>query len=69
MSHKVDERLVGFLYILMRDELPVGKISRIINEHCQHEPDAQVSYSHEGLEHVARQMAGMLSSEWKEPGR
>ncbi len=66
MSHQIDERLVGFLYILMRDRLPVGKVSRIINEHCQHAPDAQVTYSNKDLERIARQMAEALSSKQKE---
>lgn len=50
------ERLVFFLYLLMRDELPVGHICDLVNQSTNNE----VIYSNKHLESLARDYADRI---------
>ncbi len=49
--------LVQFLYILGRDELPLGAIEAIIARHVELHPGKDVKYSNPHLEAWAREAA------------
>lgn len=54
-------RLIAFLYVLMRDELPVGKVHRIIRDHLASLGGVVVpEFSDENLERIATEIAQWL---------
>lgn len=61
----MDEKLVAFLYVLMRDEVPCGKVEGILQKHVMvaalARPGDPVEYSNKHLEAYAREIAGKLS--------
>lgn len=56
----MNERLVDFLYVLARDELPVGAIEDLMWDHVDTEPS---SYCNEWLEGWARDLAKRLTDD------
>lgn len=58
----MSERLVVFLYVLLRDELVPGAVEQIMQSHVEGRGrDMQRSYSNPHLEAYARELAGRLS--------
>jgi len=57
----VSERLVAFLYILMRDQVVPGLVEEIMREHTHPGLDLRGEYSNEGLETYARDVAKRLT--------
>jgi hypothetical protein len=55
------ERLTAFLYILMRDELPAGKVEAIVRDHVEKAGDRTRVYSNAGLEAYAREVATRIA--------
>ena len=54
----VTERLVAFLYDLLRDDLPAGAVERLVREGEKYPPPYKFSNSH--LEAYARELAQRL---------
>lgn len=54
-----DERLVGFLYILLRDHVPAGVLERLVAEEEQTRPPYQ--FSNGWLAQYAKDLAARLS--------
>ncbi len=51
--------LVAFLYLLMRDEVAVGVVKRIINDHLEHfAVDSDID---DDLVNIAERIAGILT--------
>ena len=63
------ERLVAFLYLLMRDELPAGTVCRIINELIETDTGKLTGYkfTNPHLEAMARSYAARLGVMINEP--
>ena len=58
----MSERLVAFLYVLMRDEVVSGAVERVMESHIESRPrDIPRSYSNPHLEAYARELAERLS--------
>lgn len=58
-----NERLVTFLYILLRDDLTIGRINQILKDHVgKLDPLANATFSSPFLEILAREMADRLSA-------
>ena len=55
------DRLVGFLYDLLRDHLPPGKVEALVREAELCDPD--VTYSNGWLARYAENLAGRLRKE------
>lgn len=55
----MDDKLVAFLYLLMRDSLPTGEVERLIQE-TEHATPVQNQFSAVHLEAYARQLASRL---------
>jgi hypothetical protein len=54
-------RLTALLYILMRDDLPVGRVAQIVKDHVDKVTDENpVEFSNKYLEHYARELAQKL---------
>ncbi len=51
------DKVTSFLYILMRDHLPVGTVEKILREHCNNE---QAEFSNGWLARVAIDMSARL---------
>lgn len=51
------EHLATFLYLLMRDELPTGKVARIIQEVEKNKSHFDVEFSNRNLSGMAREYA------------
>lgn len=56
------DRLVTFLYILMRDYLPTGKVEEIMLKHVTETEDKEVRYSSAHLAALAKEIAERLKS-------
>lgn len=54
------DKLVTFLYVLMRDEVTLGTIERIMKEHVDLTGGNDVLYSNSHLEEYARLLADRL---------
>lgn len=55
------ERLLAFFYVLMRDELPVGRIESVLVHHVELSPSITFrAYSNSYLEALAREFVGRL---------
>jgi hypothetical protein len=61
-SGSVDSKdpLVGFLYILMRDHLPVGMVEGIMRDHVNVETDDVDNYSNGWLAEYAKDLSKRL---------
>ena len=61
-SHLSHERLVVFLYVLMRDELPTGTVCRIIQEFScpKNASDDEYEFTNPHLEALARDYADRI---------
>ena len=59
------ERLVCFLYLLLRDTVAAGEVARLLHETMPDvdKADAKYSYSNKHLEAYAREVASKLSSD------
>lgn len=56
-----NDPLVTFLYILMRDDVPPGRIEEVLMSHVmQHEPDEQVQFTNGWLARYAENIATLL---------
>lgn len=56
---KQNNRLVGFLYDLMRDHLPVGVVEKLVRENERN--DGAVCYSSGHMKGYAQEVAGRLA--------
>jgi hypothetical protein len=56
----MSDRLVAFLYVLMRDEVTSGTVEKIMQDHVESHDGAR-SFSNPHLEAHARELAGRLS--------
>ena len=55
------ERLIAFLYILLRDQLPAGVVEEIMRDHIDNIIDElPVKFSNKHLEAYAREIASRL---------
>lgn len=54
------EKLVAFLYLLMRDELPAGTVAGIVLNHIRRARTAPFQFSNPHLEAYAREIAAEL---------
>jgi hypothetical protein len=62
------ERLVAFLYILLRDELPAGRIEAVLVDHVERVPPGGSSvFSNAHLESYARELAERLAGRLNPP--
>ena len=59
-NHMSHERLVCFLYLLMRDELPTGTVCRIIQEFTECSDPTGFEFSNPHLETLARDYADRI---------
>ena len=61
-SHISHERLVAFLYVLMRDELPTGIVFRVISHFEDINPGDQIGFefTNPHLEALARDYANQI---------
>jgi len=55
-----DDRLVSFLYILMRDFLPAGEVEGILLSHCK---DSKSDFTNGWLANYAKNIAKYLKEE------
>ena len=56
-----DTRLVEFLYLLMRDHLPIGAVERIAEEVSESDPNRTRKYTNGWLAQYARDVAEDLA--------
>lgn len=59
-SHMSHERLVAFLYSLMRDELPTGTVCRVIQEFTEDFKPTGFEFTNPHLEALARDYADRI---------
>jgi hypothetical protein len=57
----VNERLVTFLYTLMRDTVPCGVVERIMSEHVENRDHTGGTYSNKHLEAYAREIIDRIN--------
>lgn len=57
------ERLVHFFYLLMRNELPTGKVASILKDVKEADLATSRIYSNRGLEQCARDYASRILGE------
>ncbi len=53
----MNERLVCFFYLLLRDELPLGAVTKLLYEAIE---DREAQYTNEHLESLAREIVERL---------
>jgi len=56
-----DQRLITFLYVLLRDRLPAGQVEAIVVDHVEKARDRTCSYSNPYVEAYARELAERLT--------
>lgn len=56
----MNEELVAFLYVLLRDEVAPGRIERIVIDHEKH--PGPYKFSNVYLEGYARELAGRITT-------
>ncbi|MCU1242398.1 MAG: hypothetical protein JWO71_3124 [Candidatus Acidoferrum typicum] len=59
-------KLTKFLYVLMRDRLPLGAVQSIVDDYCEFAENPpplrpQLRYTNSHLEAYARELAGRLT--------
>ena len=59
-DQRYPEDLVAFLYILGRDDMTLGRIEEILQDHCH--GHSQVTFSNKHLEAYARSVADRLTT-------
>jgi hypothetical protein len=60
MEAERTEKLIRFLYVLMRDRLPPGAVQSIVDDYCEL-ADPPLRYKISFLEEFARELAGRLT--------
>ena len=63
----MNQRIVAFLYLLTRDDLPMGKVDRLLREASKTTPTGNVQYSNQYLRDWSMSRAELLCTDHPAP--